>query len=870
MFDCSQVQSVLDQFMLTLAKATTAYNHAVALSRLIPTTASLVVVPDHMKSHWANMIKDYVGRREGSRYGIVDDDGIPGMDDTSGRVEREAYCDGMDQAFPTTEELRNKYWVIVLSTKRFTDAEMNLKTPESRLFKFQWPRVFLDEGDTMGNSSLSNTRSNLQRLSIVRPWIVTGTPTPIKGGQSSLPHLNRLLQFIEEVNPRKFKKLIQTPIEHNSRSDAGWNLQHVLQRSMVMHQKTEMLVPQPVLELVVVDLSPLERDTYNAGAGLILLNLMLNQLCVAEHGTWGDEEALKADDGWKECYLNWDNYDLAGGRGAKPSVRKLREACSCGNKAVLSVSLEDRLGVLERLQAEPADAAVTTRVENFCRNLHSNTEKCDACGRCLAALTVTFCGHLVCPECMIKEVGGLDELPKCDPNRVFCPVADCRERIDIVDYAELQPGMRVRFEAVPGYDLETPDWWNVESNPAAHSKGMYIVRQIEALDKHKAATNTPYKVIIFSQFKQTLYQIGDKLVRRAVQKYDNVGHDQVGNVSTEAVMKAKKNQTADILATTDTKGYRSVGDYQFPDPVVREGELDRFCNDDDCTVLLLGGEHTDGLDLSIVTHLYIVDEVWDHSKWEQLVARASRLGARNPVRVMRLVAKGTVEQDLATINDTGSAAALNIRQRTMRMLKAARFVNSPKRKVTFAAPAHSGDAGGHTTHSSASSEAPKTPPPSTTPTSAPATQAAVPHPGHTTAVPASDAHAAMSHAVHTTVLPDGRTLALDTAAHTGMDTSVDSATKSSALLRGGLMAGPAPTTHTLPHTSVPAHAAHTVSSTPSQNSQNMHTHVQQAVPPETEALVAVLRGLDLSSFVRRLYATVLYNTVFRHSSPRFL
>ena len=74
-------------------------------------------------------------------------------------------------------------------------------------------------------------------------------------------------------------------------------------------------------------------------------NLLLTLLCVAEHGNSNASQAvLKRDEGWKDSYMNEDNYIVketgkharaAGSikRGAKSAIEKLREACACCNKA---------------------------------------------------------------------------------------------------------------------------------------------------------------------------------------------------------------------------------------------------------------------------------------------------------------------------------------------------------------------------------------------------------------------------------------------------------------------------------------------------------------------------------------------------------
>ena len=53
----------------------------------------------------------------------------------------------------------------------------------------------------------------------------------------------------------------------------------------------------------------------------------------------------------------------------------------------------------------------------------------------------------------------------------------------------------------------------------------------------------------------------------------------------------------------------------------------------DCFVLLLTRDGSHGLDLSFVTHLFLINEVSDPAKRQQVVSRAHRMGATGPVIV---------------------------------------------------------------------------------------------------------------------------------------------------------------------------------------------------------------------------------------------
>lgn len=66
----------------------------------------------------------------------------------------------------------------------------------------------------------------------------------------------------------------------------------------------------------------------------------------------------------------------------------------------------------------------------------------------------------------------------------------------------------------------------------------------------------------------------------------------------------------------------------------------------DCFVLLLTRDGSHGLDLSMLTHLYLADQIWDPSVEQQVIARAFRMGATGPCTVSQLLMRGTLEETL--------------------------------------------------------------------------------------------------------------------------------------------------------------------------------------------------------------------------------
>lgn len=64
----------------------------------------------------------------------------------------------------------------------------------------------------------------------------------------------------------------------------------------------------------------------------------------------------------------------------------------------------------------------------------------------------------------------------------------------------------------------------------------------------------------------------------------------------------------------------------------------------DCFVLLLARDGSHGLDLSMVSHLFLIDKIYDAHIEAQVVARAFRMGATAAVTVEQLLMAGTVEE----------------------------------------------------------------------------------------------------------------------------------------------------------------------------------------------------------------------------------
>ena len=82
----------------------------------------------------------------------------------------------------------------------------------------------------------------------------------------------------------------------------------------------------------------------------------------------------------------------------------------------------------------------------------------------------------------------------------------------------------------------------------------------------------------------------------------------------------------------------------------KNDELIRFKNDPECVALLAGKDASHGLDLSFITHIFLLDEIWDAALKEQVIARAYRMGTRRSVVVEQLIAKDSIEESMNELN----------------------------------------------------------------------------------------------------------------------------------------------------------------------------------------------------------------------------
>ncbi|MGI9472112.1 MAG: DEAD/DEAH box helicase [Rubripirellula sp.] len=84
----------------------------------------------------------------------------------------------------------------------------------------------------------------------------------------------------------------------------------------------------------------------------------------------------------------------------------------------------------------------------------------------------------------------------------------------------------------------------------------------------------------------------------------------------------------------------------------REGVIDRFKHDPDCSVILMSyGAGSVGLNLQFCEYVFLFDRWWNPAVEDQAINRAHRIGAKGAVTVTRMLAMNTIEQRIASVLD---------------------------------------------------------------------------------------------------------------------------------------------------------------------------------------------------------------------------
>lgn len=745
MFKSNNVRSAKKSFSSAVAKP----NSSVAsileersktklIDSLVPSSATLLVVPSVLLPHWEEQLSLYLDPSYCTdkipivfHYGDKDrHQGTHSMPDVKHLTKMNSthfplvFVDHASTKKLPSPEFLAMFSVVITTNQRlsnewkhgsFSDELRNQDSDGMRLIltnpgdeacpllKVRWLRLIVDEGHAMGRGTHNNAIRFASWIEAERRWAMTGTPTPQTVSQNGLTNLLGLMRFLQhdffstKLDGDKVWQhcIIRSWKEGNLA--AFFRLRSLLLLFMVRHTKRDIeeLSP-PKFQRTFSVMSQEEVTAYNTLVCAIQSNLITTAM---EGKTSGLQDSL---------------LHRRQSKHARKAFNNVRLACSGGTRVVPTLTQHNWDETFAILKEDHGVKGVKLDVvANFLhRAVTEQLSGCMCCGLQLSTLMVLPCGDLICTECI-------------DSQTRACPV--CDKPFDVDQFQLLQPGIEYtwKFNLEEEKEKETkrgmrrrnveitepvvgiqagPDaqlgaqHWNAELagivpmqpapeiqrrtrrrgdghmceyDPAAidgkckfcleehedcvlpsrqskchvcfrtpepcpqeESKFFYVTNRLEQLlasqkqnvhhtsgaasrligESVVADDTRPVKVILFSQFRPILDLVGHRLLRRF--------------------------------------GAGCVAEYWG---YARKQELAKFTKSRDCFCMLLGKDGSEGLDLSFVTHIFFLDQVWDKSLENQVVARAYRMGAKGHVKVETLVAKQSVEQTMVQVEESIAA-----------------------------------------------------------------------------------------------------------------------------------------------------------------------------------------------------------------------
>lgn len=567
--------------------------------RLYLSRATLIVVPANLVDHWKTQIQKHV---------------------RPGQLRIYAWT---DHKKPSAHSLAWDYDVVITTFNRLS-AEWSPRN-RSVLMQVHWHRVLLDEGHTLGSSlNLTNKLQLAISLTATNRWLLTGTPAP-NTPNSQLSHLQPLLKFLHDdaygENQKSWEAGILRPFEAEM-EEGRTRLLQLLHRCMISARKEDLQAIPPCIKKVrYIDFTEEHARSYNELVVTVRRNILM--------ADWNDPAHV-------ESLLNPKQWKFR-----SSTIKNLRLSCCVAGHIKVTDAGEDIQETMDILVENGLDPL--SEEYAFIRSNILFGGSCMRCNEWCRLPVITPCRHLLCLACVAMDserctfpgCGNLYEMQS--PEASIRPENPNPKWPVPKDLIELQPSYK--------QDDWDPDWQSTssskvaylverlkelqevnrticfsldEGNDGKHSDGLPVAsqksdpgtlpHQVVLPKKSKESCKTPpEKVLIFSQFLEHIHVIEQQLTG---------------------------------------SGIKFAGMYSPMHACNKMKSLATFQYDPSCMALLMDGSAALGLDLSFVTHVFLMEPIWDRSMEEQVISRAHRMGATRPIHVETLAMRGTVEEQM--------------------------------------------------------------------------------------------------------------------------------------------------------------------------------------------------------------------------------
>eukprot|EP00055_Hartaetosiga_balthica_P016667 m.106175 g.106175 ORF g.106175 m.106175 type:complete len:1315 (-) comp9148_c0_seq1:1654-5598(-) len=487
------------------------------------------------------------------------------------------------------------------------------------LFNYKWRRVVVDEGHILGRGT-STRNASINSIHAKVWWLLTGTPVPISKRRIATSYLNRLLEkkTCPCIGDVQWKTKLITLFKQGNQL-AALQIGDILKEVMIVHSKEKVLtIPPPVYYTHQLSMTRFEKECYKTIVNFIAVNLVLA-------GMQGARVSAERD-----SLLHTSNSSQS-----TRVLTNLRQACCGGFACRLILSEKHKNELLDKdLGHLPLDLRESIRLKliGITRPSNPRPTSCDKCSISIFLPIFLPCGHLICPNCISVDSS---ECPRC------------YEMFDVDHMQRIQPGIDLRLR-----DLE------ITNVPSSFS--LKPIYQERLNRKVKLCTNIFEKEEIQNSLKRRAFALfADSKAQYIIHRVEEhlkqaETQGEWGNQQTIKVLVFSRffgsgNTQVQIEKHLEFHfGKKAVAVYRSPQ---KETAVRKFKNIESCRFLVIGSDGAVGLDLSFVTHIFLMEEVWDKAEESQVIARAWRMGCKQTVVVEKLIMDNSVEQILMQWNE---------------------------------------------------------------------------------------------------------------------------------------------------------------------------------------------------------------------------
>ncbi|KAG8391128.1 hypothetical protein BUALT_Bualt01G0155700 [Buddleja alternifolia] len=566
--------------------------------RLYLSSATLIVVPSNLVDHWNTQIERHVR---------------PG--------QLRVYVWGDQKKKPSAHNLAWDYDVVITTFNRLS-AEWGPRK-RSVLMQIHWLRVMFDEGHTLGSSlNLTNKLQLAVSLTATSRWLLTGTPTP-NTPNSQLSYLQPMLKFLKEEaygqHQKSWEAGILRPFEAEM-EEGRLRLLQLLNRCMISARKIDLkAIPPCIKRVTFLDFSEEHAKSYNELVETVRRNILM--------ADWNDPSHV-------ESLLNPKQWKLR-----TATMKNVRLSCCVAGHVRVTDAGEDIQETMDILVEDALDPMSQEYALIKYNLLYGGN--CSRCSEWCRLPVITPCRHFLCLDCVALDSERCT-FPGCgnsyemqSPEALARPENPNPKWPVPKDLIELQPSYK--------QDDWNPDWQSTSS-----SKVTYLVHRLKELQE----TN---KMIGYSSDKKEV--MSNEPTFSSNRSYFNTSPDHEASPESRNVWSHTPLEKVIIFSQflehihiieqqLSIAGIQFVGMYSPMHSCNKMKSLATFQHDANCMALLMDGSAALGLDLSFVTHVYLMEPIWDRSMEEQVISRAHRMGAARPIHVETLAMNGTIEEQM--------------------------------------------------------------------------------------------------------------------------------------------------------------------------------------------------------------------------------